>query len=311
MTTPDADQLNDALAANYLLVEVEVRSWSGTCTDRTASDELLAQKGASKDGGKFRKNLLASAGKELKEVHQAGNSLRHYVYNNTLPWSSAQAGAQRGSRLLAASLSMNFLSELKQLQKEHETAVAILASVWLLRVGEAMRALGTLADANDYPSASELSDLFSISVEFQPIPTVGDFSRVNVPAAIAGALAEQHTIKAQTQIDNAMANLRERICDELQRIHTMLGKHARGDKTRLYDSLVTNMQGLVQLARSMNVGNNPKLDELADKIESSLLKVPVDAYKEDPQRAGEASDSARALLNEAALEDVWTFSKQS
>lgn len=310
MTTPDADQFNDALAANYLLVEVRLCSWSGRSTDRTASDELLAQKGAAKDGGKFVKNLLASAGKELKDVHQAGNTLRHFVYNNTLPWSAADTGAQRGERLLAASLSMNFLQELKQLQKEHDAAVAILAAVWPTRVGEAMHALGTLADATDYPDASELPGLFSVTVDFHPIPTVGDFSRVNVPAALAGALAEQHTVKAQTQIDNAMANLRERICDELQRIHTMLGKHARGDKTRLYDSLVTNMQGLVQLARSMNIGDNPKLIELADKIEASLLRVPVEAYKEDPQKAAVASDSARALLTEANLEDVWTFSKQ-
>lgn len=303
--TTDVDQINNALASNYILVDVELRQWTGKRKDNVVSGEVLTSKGASKDGGYFTKNLLASAGGELKEIHQRGNTLRHYVYANTLPWSSSTSGAQRGERLLATSLSMNFLSELKTLQTDYEAAVQALTAAWPTRVAEAMRALGTLADATDYPDAHELAELFSVSVDLRPIPAVGDFSRLNVPAALAGALADKHAEQAQSQLDNAMASLRDRIIAELTRINTQMSKHANGEKTRLYDSLIGNMQSLVQMARSMNIGNNAELATLADDIEKKLLKVPVEAYKGNIALAGEAAKAAAALIPIASAASVW------
>lgn len=307
--TTDTTQLNDALAANYILIELEVRSWGVNRTDRVASAEYTATKGTAPDAAKVMKNLMTTAGKELNDVKTRGQSLRHFVYEHTLPWSSATAGAKRGPRLLATSLSMNFMHEFEGLKKEYDDAVSILAAVWDTRVAEGMRALGPLADATDYPTSAEVAALFTVGMDMQAVPAISDLSRVNVPAPIAEALASQHIGRSQAQLDNAMADLRERVCDELARINKQLSKSASGEKTRLYDSLITNMQGLVQLARSMNVGNNPMLDELAEKIEAKLLKLPVSAYKDNPERAATVAASAKELLDVATMEDVWTFSK--
>ena len=70
----DTSQLNDALAANYMLVDLDVKSWSGNKTDREASSELIAAKGATKDSGRFVKYLFASADAELQEVRR-GNEI--------------------------------------------------------------------------------------------------------------------------------------------------------------------------------------------------------------------------------------------
>jgi hypothetical protein len=304
--TPDkATALNEAMAANYLLVDLAIRSWSGKSTDRTASKEVLANKGAADDGGVFVKNLLSGAKQELKEVHTLGNALRSFVYNRTLSWSSTSDGARRGERLLASTAAMDFIVELNGLKKDYDRSVLALQAVWAQRVAEAMRNLAGLADANDYPDASQIPSLFSVNVNLRTVPAIADFSRLNVPAELAEALGQRSASQAEIQVANALKEMQERFLEELERVAEQFARHGAGEKTRLYSTLVTNMQGLVQMARNMNLSQNPKLAEFADKIEQRLLSKPIESYRDDPMRAKAAAEDARALLAEAQLPDVW------
>lgn len=300
-----ATELNDALASNYLLCSLQIRSWSGKCTDKLASAEMIESKGASKDAGAFVKNLLASAGGELKVVHQHAASLRQFVYSKTLPWTSSTEGVQRGERLLATSAAMDFLQEFKGYKKDYDVAVKALVAVWDLRVGQAMQALGQLASKDDYPDALALPKMFAVTIDMRPPSAVSDFSRLNVPSQLATALGNRHVALAHQQVQNAMNEMRDRIITELERINVQMSKHASGEKTRLYESLITNMQGLVQLARNMNLTNNPKLTELAERIEQKLLAHPVSVYKDDLGKAAVMADSARELAVDAAMEEIW------
>jgi molybdopterin converting factor small subunit len=283
---------------------MQLRSWSGKRTDRGASDELIQSKNAARDSGAFVKNLLASAGQELKEVHTMGNALRTFVYNQSLPWSSSD-GAKRGERIIATTKAMTFLSELNALKKEYDRAVLALVSVWPQRVAEAMRNLGSLADSADYPTAAQLPSMFSVSVDLKPIPAISDYKRLSVPAELQEALGERHKVSAQVQVQNAMNDLRDRFIEELTRIDRQMSKVAAGEKTRLYDSLVTNMQLLVDMAASMNLTGNPKLQELVARIEQKILAKPVAAYKDDAPAAKVLASDARNLATEAAMEEVW------
>lgn len=302
--TSNAD-LNEALSSNYMLCDLQVRSWSGKATDKDATAEVIESKQATKDSGAFMKNLMASAGTELKAVHQQGASLRHFVYSKTLPWSTCGEGVKRGARLLASSQAMDFLQEFKGFKKQYDEAVKALVAVWDVRVGEAMTNLGQLANPLDYPSATELPKKFAVTIEMEPIPAMKDFQRLNVPAALATALGNRHAMVAQQQVQNAMNEMRDRMLTELERINVQMSKHAAGEKTRLYESLITNMQGLVQMAKNMNLTNNPRLIELAEKIEQRLLLHPVQVYKDDPAKAAVLADSARELATEAAMSAVW------
>src|SRR3954468_17041079 len=118
----DTASINEALSANYLLVDLELRSWSGKKTDKLAGEEITTSKGATKDGAKVIKFLFASADAELAEVGKAGQAVRQFVYSQTLPWSSAIEGAKRGSRLLAATSSFEFLRELNQVKAGYDKA---------------------------------------------------------------------------------------------------------------------------------------------------------------------------------------------
>ncbi|MFI5397640.1 MAG: hypothetical protein ACHQ9S_19045 [Candidatus Binatia bacterium] len=298
------DELQNALASNFMLVDMQLRSWSGNKTDKAASRELIAAKSAVRDSGAFHKKLLASADLELKAVHTEGNAMRMYVYDHTLPW-SASDGAKRGERVLATTKALHFLGELNNLKKGHDDAVIKLASVWDQRVNEALQNLGGLADRSDYPSASEVAGLFAVSVDLKPIPAISDFSRLNVPAELAAALSARYAASASVQVQNAMDDLRDRFIGELQRIETQMSKVAVGEKTRLYDTLITNMQTLVDMAKHMNLTGNPKLEELVARIEAKVISRPVDHYKGNQVQARILADDAKQLALEAAMEEVW------
>lgn len=301
----DINQLNDALAGNYLLVEVEIRSWSGRRTDRSASDEVIATKGATHDSGRFVKNLFAGAAEELGDVQKRAALIRQFVYSNTLPWASNSEGARRGARLLPATKSIEFLKDLNAVKQIYDASVSRLVGVWDVRVESAMKNLGTMADGNDYPKSDQVAQLFGVSVTLNPVPSQNDFTRINVPAALAEALGNRHAQAAQSHMENALADLKERLLKELQRMGTQLNKAGNGEKTRLYDSLITNLKALVDLTRTMNVTDKPEINALADRIEQELLIFPVDVYRNDPARAAEVAGLAKTLAVDAALEEMW------
>jgi len=301
----DTNQLNDALAANYLLVDIEIRSWSGNKTDRSVSKEVLDNKGATKDAGKFVKNLLAGAAQELDAVHCAAQACRVFLYSKTLPWSGSTDGPKRGARLLAATDSIEFLRDLNALKTTHDLAVQALASVWDVRCGEARVNLGGLADEGDYPDSTSVASLFGIRVDLKPVPSMADFSRINVPSALADALGQRHAQQAEQQLSNAMDDLKERLLKELQRIATQMGKVGAGEKTRVYETLITNLQTVVNLIRTMNVAGKPELATLADKIDAQLLAQPITAYKNSPAKAAELAQKANEIAADAAIEAIW------
>lgn len=300
-----ATELNDALASNYLLVDLQLRSWSGKKTDRAASDEVIANKGASSDSGRFVKYLFAGADAELKRVQQLGNSIRAFVYSRTLPWSTNSDGAKRGDRLLAAPNSFDFLKELNEIKQEYDGSVSALQAKWAERIVEAAQKLGGLANSDDYPDAADIPSMFSVSVDLRPVPTMSDFNRISVPTALAEALGQRHMQLAEMQVHNALDDLKKRLLEQLERMAVQLSKAGSGEKTRLYDSLVTNLQELVTLARAMNIYGNNELSNLADKIEVALLQHPVEVYRNSADKALIVADAARKLAVDAAIEDVW------
>ena len=303
----EKDSINEALAANYMLVEHVLRSWSGRVTDKAVGEEVVANKGAVKGSGKFIKYLFAKADAELLEVQSAGALVRTFIYSKTVPWSGNTDGAKRGPRLIAATQAIDFLRDLNRVKRDYDAAVQKLVLVWQARKVEAIANLNGLADPSDYPDESDVTELFGVTVDLRPVPTMADFTRVNVPSELAIALGQRHAEQEMVHLSNAMDDLKGRLLKELNRMAKQLGKAAAGERTRLYDTLVTNMQGLVPLLRTMNVSKKPELTELADRIERELLTVPVETYRDDKAKATVVAAAAQQIAVDAAMESIWNL----
>jgi hypothetical protein len=303
----DTTLLNDALAANYMLVDLDIRSWSGRVTDRTVSSEVIASKGAARDSGKFVKYLFASADAELTAVQKAAEQVRQYARTNSVPWCGRGDGAtNHGPRLIAAVNGISFLAGLNEVKKPHDEAVQTLVSVWDARVQQAIANLGGLASIDDYPRADQVAAMFGVRVDLLPVPAQSDFTRLNVPTALIEALGQRHAKALEGQMGNAMADLKERLLTCVGRMSTQMTKKAEGsERTRLYDSLNTNLQTMVGLVRSMNATGKPELTALCDRIERELLAVPIAAVRTSPAKAAEVAQAAQAIATDAAIAAVW------
>lgn len=301
----DAKALNDALSGNYMLVELQIHSWGANKTDEEASRELKAMKGATNDAGKFMKNLLAAADTEYKAVKSAATATRNYLYDNTVPWASKSEGSRRGPRLMPTLKAMEILAGINERKAVHDAAVLKLKEVFPTRVAEALQNLSGMADPTQYPSQDAIPELFSITVDLRPVPSMVDYRRLNVPAELISALEARNANQAEVKFDAAMENVRDRLLKALERMNTQLAKRAAGEDTRLFETLTSNLKSVVDLARDMNVTGNAKLTDLADRIEAKLLLHPIEVYKNNIVRAGEAAAEAKNLAVEAAMEEVW------
>lgn len=301
MTTETNNAMAEALAGGYLLADVTIRRFAGFKKDKLASAEVCQNHGTTTNAAKVQKDLLAGARAELKEVAATQDAIRSYLYTNTLPWNASSDGRNSGSRLLPTSKSLTFLKDFKVMHNAYVVALTNFLSVYDQRRQQAMLNLGTLADINDYPDAAEIAGMFAVDIDINPVPSPTDFSRLSIPAPLADSLGNIIAKKQDTAMRNALADLNERIVSELKRMATQLGKFGKGEKTRLYASLVDNMTGLTDLLRHSNFASDAKLDELADRLEK-CTRHDIKTIKANPTVATEIAAQAVAITSDIEAE---------
>jgi hypothetical protein len=140
----------------------------------------------------------------------------------------------------------------------------------------------------------------------QPLPETTDFNRLtNVPAELVSGLSDQYERNMEAQMNNALSDVQKRLLGELERMDTQLSKVAKGEKTRLFKSMASNLKHLVGLARSMNFTDNAEITSIVDSIEEHLLTYEVDAYKDNAALAGQVAKQARAIAESARNDEAW------
>ena len=279
----------DALASNYMLADLLVRIWSGRKTDRNATTELLASKHAAGDAAVVVKKLFAGNDTELKEVQSLYTSVRTWFYANTLTL---------GSKLYAVSTieAMGFLTEFAELKRAADTTRDdFVDNAYDAALANAQTSLGDLYDVSHYPTKDQVRGMFGAELDVRPLPAVSDFDRLSIPSKLAGGLKDLYERNANSQAETAISDVQERLIAELDRMSTQLSKVAKGEKTRLYKSLKTNMERLVSMARGISPLDNGRLAEIANHIEARLLQNEVADYKDNASLSGAVATAAEEL----------------
>lgn len=304
--------ISQALANNFMLAKLHVRIWSGRKTDKDASAELLADKGAVANAAAVVKNLFAGKDGSLKDTHAAYTRIRTWFYEHTAPWTTNTVGAMKGDRLIATVDSINFLSEFAKLKKDAEDAKDEFLAEYDQLVQDVATSLGKLYDPTQYPSKQQVTTLFGAEMSLQPLPQTTDFSRLtNVPASLVEGLSDLYERNMEAQMNNALSDVQKRLLGELERMDTQLSKVAKGEKTRLFKSMVTNLRHLVGLTKSMNFTDNVEINNIADEIEKHLLAYEVDAYKDNAALARQTAERARLITGLVKDDENWRVNDTS
>jgi hypothetical protein len=275
-----------------MLVEFNASVWTARKLDKSTTDEVTSNKNAAKDAARVNKHLLAGR-TELEVIQQAVGRARQYVYDNTSPWSDS------GLRLLPNTRFIKFAERMNEFDEEIAALVKAFIVIYPSLITAQAMALGDMFRRDDFPTPNDLVTKFSFRVNYMPVPTAGDF-RVDVGNKAQEELKAKLEALTQERIDHAMADVRARLGERLKRISDRLTTdYVQGEaKTRrFHDTLVDGALEMCDLAKSLNIINDPALETARRELEQLLVGVTPSELRKDETIRQDVKKNVDAILD--------------
>jgi hypothetical protein len=275
-----------------MLVDFNASVWTARKLDKSTTDEVTSNKNAAKDAARVNKHLLAGR-TELEVIQQAVGRARQYVYDNTSPWSDS------GLRLLPNTRFIKFAERMNEFDEEIAALVKAFIVIYPSLITAQAMALGDMFRRDDFPTPNDLVTKFSFRVNYMPVPTAGDF-RVDVGNKAQEELKAKLEALTQERIDHAMADVRARLGERLKRISDRLTTdYVQGEaKTRrFHDTLVDGALEMCDLAKSLNIINDPALETARRELEQLLIGVTPSELRKDETIRQDVKKNVDAILD--------------
>lgn len=255
-----------------VLVDLNIGVWTGRKMDKRVSDAVDASNNTKARAGNYHKKLLAGT-EALDKLHSVVSSIRTWHYENTLPWND------NGSRLLPMANFFDYKAMMSQYQRQFDDAAEEFYGEYDTLVTAAAFTLGSLFNANDYPTVNQIKSKNYFHATFSPVPSAGDF-RVDIPEEYR---IELENISKERE-EAAMKDVWTRLHDCLKH---MSDKLAGEEKQVFRDSLVNNAVDLCGMLTKLNITNDPKLEQARQELEKTIVGLTAaDLRKDDDTRKG-------------------------
>lgn|SRR5512139_626701 len=267
---------------NAMLVTVNVKHGGllGQRIDKEASATVSNTYSASSKQVKAAKYLINRQNKKVKAVVSASQRIRDLVYKYTFPWGDSNL------RMLPVKAHKEFTEKLNTAIRDFWDTVSEYETHYPYLVEDSkqnLTGLGLLFDPAQYPPQDKIKSLFTVNVEYWPIPESGHFV-----ADVAKEAADEAR-KALTELSVKRAN--EAVNNMLHRIEETVGEFV--EKLAAYkktdekiigifrDSTVENVAEMARLVKSLNFSDDASLDNLAGQV-ARLARATADALRDDP-----------------------------
>ncbi len=301
LLTPQAPQaitMTGSLSQRAMLVDLTIRQWGASVTDKRVTAQATSQNGASSDAGRFTKNLLAKSA--LDKLSQQRSAIGAYHRSVTLPWLDGD------TRIIAASAYPDYAKKVRQWQTERETLVADFAANYAAYVQQAVYSLGQMFDSKDYPDPSKIAGKFAVNFNVFPIPESGDFRVISLGDVEATLIREQIERGVMAAYAGAMNTVVQRIITTVGKMASDLkeytpahGSHKAEGVFR--DSLVGNVQDLAADLPKLNLMDDPDIAALVSRIEDDLTFYSADALRSNVFARDTVAEKAAAIVAAAEV----------
>ena len=276
-----------------LLVELSVSQWTARKLDKSTTEELVKDKNAQDKGAaRVNKHLLAGRS-ELEVINQYVTETRGFVYDNTLPWSDS------GIRLLPSAKFMEFNNQLQEREDKFYGLVQEFVSVYPSLITAQAMALGDMFNRTDYPSADDIAHRFSFNVNYMPVPASGDF-RVDVGNEAQKELQEKLSKLADQRVESAINGFKQRLLEHLKRMSDRLGVDVIAGEAKprkFHETLLDNAHELCDLAQSLNIINDPQIEEARKALKRAINGVDIKDLRKDMGARTEVKSQVDDILN--------------
>jgi len=259
------------IGSNAMLVDLNISMWTGRKMDKKVSEEIDVSKSTKARAGNYNKKLLAGSDK-LEKVQKIATAVRTWNYQHTLPWSDG------GSRLLPMKSFFDYKATLGNYEQQYNDAVEDFLVEYPQLVSGSAFTLGALFDRGEYPDVEELRSKFRFKYVFCPVPDAGDF-RIDVEEQAKNELQQQYKEYYDGKLADAMKDAWDRLHETLTHLSDRMD-YTDENKKKFWDSTITNASDLCGLLTSLNVTNDPKLEDMRQKLEKALNGVDASDIRE-------------------------------
>jgi hypothetical protein len=274
------------------MVEMNISVWTANKIDKSATDKVVSDNLAVQNAAQVRKNLMAGTSMR-KDIADYAAGCRLWHNTRTLPW------ADKGARLLATSLFMDYKAEANVRRATFDKMVDNFMVQYPSLVQTANNYLGTLFNAEDYPSPDKVREKFGFRLVFSPVPEAGDF-RLQVAEQDLNDLRQQYEESFNLRLSDAMREPWDRLHKLIAGMSEKLTDADGEDenKKRYHDTLITNAQSLCGMLTHLNITKDPQLEQARRDLEVTMLGADIDAIKESPEVRKGMKDKLDAILKQ-------------
>ena len=298
----DKDYAYSNISSSAMLVDLGISVWTGRKLDKQVSAEIDQAKSTKTKAGNYHKNLLAGSEK-LAEIGKIASAVRNWHYTQTSPWSDA------GSRLLPATLFMDYKLKLTEYEKMFTDAVDKFLAEYDQLVNQSAFTLGALFNRDDYPSVDNIRRKFAFTYTFSPVPESGDF-RVDVGNQGMAELRTNFENAINTRVKGAIEDMRTQLIDQLSHMSEKLSdldeprtlKDGTLVTTQIFrDSLVENAVELVKNLKHLNITQDPDVETMRAELESAIKNIDAQTLRDSDEARRKTKARVDALLGKFGL----------
>ena len=272
-----------SIASSAVLIDLSISCWTGRKLDKRASNDVTAQNNAAKGVANVHKKLLGDCA-ELDAVQKFAANARNSHYAMTMPWSDLGMRLCPTAKYVGGTAGSGnrdgYERTMTALQTEFFRLTDAFLNAYDWEIQNAQLKLGALFNVEEYPSRDSLASKFKFRFVAIPLPDAGDW-RLDIGNEAAAVMREQYDKFYGEQLSKAMNDVWERAHDALSKMSERLDYADDTTKKVFRDTLVTNVQEIVDLLGSMNVTNDPAMTEAHRRLDAAMQGITPDALRED------------------------------
>lgn len=267
-----------SISSSTMLVELSIGQYSGNIKDKEASAKLAEDNGAKKKVIRAIKSVFGECA-ELDAIQKCVSAARRDHEFHTVPWGNL------GQRMLTTMKQPDYIAKMTDWEQQFFGLVENFGDVYDDLINNVVpQELGSLYKKEDYYPWDVIKKRYRFTLRQWSTPDVGNIL-TDLPKQ---ALEDMKADMAEAMKENLVAannNLWQRLAKVCENMSRRLDYSDK--KQRFNSTLVSNVEDIVDLMRTLNVTNDPHMVKTVNRIEDALNGVTTEALREDEYMRGE------------------------
>lgn len=284
------------ISERAVIARLSIGLWSGMTVDPEVTEEVSeSHKADLKGAGRYSKRLVANH--YMREISSKASIARQTHRLLTLPWSDD------GARILSTRNYAHYTEQMRLRRLACEAAFDAFCTPEMIEnyKQEARTRLGTMFDADEYPSAEDMRKKFGFRVDIDKVPEAADF-RAKLTADQVKAVTKDIEGRSNERLEKAMKDIYRRVGEVTEKMAEKLkgyepAAEGKASGNRFRDSLVTNVIELADLMDGLNVTDDQTITDLAKRLKDELGQHSPEILRDDAKLRNATAKQAEAIYN--------------